>query len=184
MQCRRRTRHAWLVTAFCPSLSFDCSGKGKTMQRIVLALAAFSFGTFASPVVAQQANLPTSDQSMQSVPPEPPPPRYVPPPFPPMPRFRSGHSTRRHFSRHPAMRARHLAVRAHHRRSATHAAKVHLSHRTIRQCHAMNYRQIMRHHYCRALMKREIAAADHRHRATKRHKATAHRHKARRHRHR
>jgi len=60
---------------------------------------------------------------------------------------------------------------------------MHFSRKTIRSCHGMSYRQIMRHPSCRALMKQELAAPAHRHRATH-HKATRHKasaHNARRH---
>ena len=81
------------------------------------------------------------------------------------------------------------ARRTHHRR--THASRtahkaraaMHFSKKTIRSCHGMTYRQIMRHNSCRALMKQELAAPAHRHRTSHRaihHKASAN-HKIARH---
>jgi hypothetical protein len=56
---------------------------------------------------------------------------------------------------------------------------MHFSTKTIRSCHGMTYRQIMRHNSCRALMKQELAAPAHGHR-TIHHKASAN-HKIARH---
>jgi hypothetical protein len=142
---------------------------------------------------------------LQSVPPAPPPPRarYVapkPPPFPPMPRtapkkrstkavtvHRSSpkatarrHETSKHAATKHAASKRHQAASKRHdtRRARTVTpAKVHLSKKTIRQCHAMSYSQILGHKNCRALMKQELSAADQKHQASKR-KAKAAKHKA------
>lgn len=165
------------------------------MQRIALAWAALSLSILASPSPAQQAGGTAEAQLetryLQSIAPAPPPPRahYVapkPPPFPPMPRTepkkRSAKAVTVHRSnpkRHGTVKAstskgRHMASKRHQARSvATRPAKVHLSPRTIRQCHGMGYKQIMAHRDCRALMQQEISAADQSHHAAKRHKTAA-----------
>ena len=164
---------------------------GDVMQRIVLACAAIALGLVGSPSEAQQAqpgdvNSP-APPVQESTPPAPeayqlPPP----PPFPPMPSKRPSHrwvdmgdhhAKRTHRAskprHHQAARSHHKVKSSHHRRSAARPAKVHLSRKTIRQCHAMGYRQIMRHKNCRMLMKQEIAAADKKH-ASKARKAKSH----------
>ena len=118
-----------------------------------------------------------------------------PPPFPPMPSSRPSHRWvdigNHHASRaHHRARAAHApARRTHHRRAhasrTAHKARaaMHFSKKTIRSCHGMTYRQIMRHSNCRALMKQELAAPAHRHRTSHRaihHKASAN-HKIARH---
>ena len=168
------------------------------MQRIVMAWAALSLGMVASPLAAQQAGMtPAAIETryLQSVPPAPPPPRarYVapkPPPFPPMPKVqphkRSTKAATRHSSHtsRKAKPARHLASKPH-RTTSKHAktvrpAKVHLSKKTIRQCHGISYKQIMAHRYCRALMQQEISAANQQHKAVKRHRAATQRHSKKR----
>lgn len=145
------------------------------MQPIVLAWAALSLGILASPLAAQQAAgapPPIEARYLQSVPPAPPPPRarYVapkPPPFPPMPKTQPHKRSTKaapHHSSHTSHKAKparkHVASKRHqatgkskvkHTKSVR-PAKLHLSKKTIRQCHGMNYRQIMTHRYCRALM--------------------------------
>jgi hypothetical protein len=165
------------------------------MQRLVfLACAAAAFGIFASPLGAQQ-----SPPQQVNEPAQPPPapeaePLPPPPPFPPMPSARPSHRwvdmgdrragrTHHHArsTRHHARSAHHHVARPQHRRTHAHdrsahkARLAHFSRRTIRSCHAMNYRQIMRHDSCRLLMSQELAARAHRHH----HRAAAHR--ARRH---
>ncbi len=165
------------------------------MQRIVLVCAAVSLGIFASPVAAQQAD----NGSPPAAPASPAPDAYQlppPPPFPPMPKTDPHHrwvdtgSHRSATKHHSAARTHHQASTAHHSKArashskarahqaktrvhhpTTHAPKVHLSRKTIRQCHAMSYKQIMKHSNCRALMRQELAAADHQ-------RASAHRQKA------
>ena len=132
------------------------------MQRILFGCAAFL--SLASPLYAQQAP-PNQSVPEQPVPPESPPASSQPladlPPFIPPPRARlydnyrpASHHRAHRRTMHPSRRAHHISARRHH---STHPA-VHLSRRTIRQCHAMTYRQIMRHGTCRELMKRELRA--------------------------
>ena len=166
------------------------------MQRIAtLVCAAVALGMFASPLGAQQTPQQPIPEASQPPPPEaePLPP---PPPFPPMPSARPSHrwvdvggrhsshashraaSTGHHpaGTRHHAATSEHRRTHAHHR-TAHKARLAHFSRRTIRACHAMNYRQILRHSSCRLLMKQELAATA-RH-AKRHHKKTTH--KARRH---
>jgi len=168
------------------------------MKPVVgLARAAFALAVLGSPLGAQ--DLPggpvaqTEQPAPDMAPPAPPPQAEQlppPPPFPPMPSARPSHrwvdvgghhaSGARHSSRKAHARAKpskHRRAHAKHR-SAHKAKPMHFSRKTIRSCHGMSYRQIMRHPSCRALMKQELAAPTHRHRAA-RHKASAH--KARRH---
>jgi hypothetical protein len=161
------------------------------MQRVVLVCAALSLNVFAAPVAAQQAVPSAAAAPAEQAPPAPEPYSLPPPPpFPPMPKTDPHHrwvdtgghrsSGKRHHTaqtHHRAATAHHSKAKGHHskaraRRSTAHQPAVHLSRRTIRQCHAMNYKQIMKHGNCRALMRQELAAADH-HRRT-----TAHKHKA------
>jgi hypothetical protein len=56
---------------------------------------------------------------------------------------------------------------------------MHFAKKTIRQCHAMSYKQIMGHKYCRMMIKQDVEAKQHskaRHTSTH-HKKTRH-HKA------
>lgn len=171
------------------------------MLRLRLASIALILGVVAVPGSAQQS--PDQAQPSTYVPP-------APPPFPPMPNSRPSHrwvdSSGHHSSRpqHHATKAkhhtakpskhstksrhettksrRHKAGSRHHGEKA-HATKVHLSPRTIRKCHGMDYRQIMKHKYCRALMKQEISSEDSKHaRVSGRHghKAKSH-HRAKKH---
>jgi type IV secretory pathway VirB10-like protein len=171
------------------------------MQRfIMLACAALAFGMFASPLRAQQTPpgepAPPTQQVAQPMPEQvqPPPvpeaePLPPPPPIPPMPKARPSHRWvdigdyygRR--SHHHARRPSHHRARTHHRRTHAHrrpahkaSRALHFSRRTVRSCHGMTYRQIMRHSSCRALMRQELAAAAHRHRhSAHRHRAITHR---------
>jgi hypothetical protein len=175
--------------------AFARAEKGRNFMHrvVVLACAALALGMFASPLGAQQA---PAQQSMPEAAPPPPIPEAQPlpppPPFPPMPSARPSHRWvdmgGRHASRvsSHAARTHHRAARTQSRRTharhrAAHKARpAHFSRRTIRSCHAMNYRQIMRHSSCRALMSQEIAATAHRsHRAAHHHRTAAH--KARKH---
>jgi hypothetical protein len=164
------------------------------MQRLaLLACAAFAVGAFcSSPVGAQQTPreqlpVPVQQPTSEEVPPPPAPQAEpVPPPFPPMPRARPSHrwvDTGNHHSR----RSHPRTARAHHRRTHNSHRRhkpvptAHFARRTVRSCHGMTYRQIMRHGSCRSLMRQELAAAAHRHRhATHRHRSSGHRHRARR----
>jgi hypothetical protein len=49
---------------------------------------------------------------------------------------------------------------------------MHFSAKTVRSCHAMTYRQIIRNSSCRAMIKQELAAPAPTHRAN--HKSSAH----------
>jgi hypothetical protein len=157
------------------------------MQRIILGCAAFFVLT--SPLQAQQAPATQQIPEQTIPPPEIPPSTQAPtelPPFIPPPRARlydhyrpAGHHRARahqHRTVHHRRRAHHHVARHHHASRRV----VHLSKRTIRSCHRMTYRQILRHGACRELMKREL-------RASNRHLYASHRrssHHRRAHRHR
>lgn len=173
------------------------------MQRIVLLCSVLTFGICASPLAAQQAVPDKAPQQTQPTgPTEPAPPtqqstpdmQSAPPPFPPMPRARPSHrwvdvgshhasgrhvhATSSHRRRTEAShRSRHAdGPKASHRSRHEKRAETHLSKRTIRSCHRMSYKQIMRQSDCRTLMSLELAASHHRERrSARRHKGTAHR---------
>lgn len=136
----------------------------------------------------------------------------LPPPFPPMPSSRPSHRWvdmgEHHVSRgrHKAAPARHVSKSdlrrgrkklaaedhrslRHHgrsdvRRSHRELAKDRPSAKTIRRCHDMSYKQIMRSSSCRALMKQELSGLEHRDRPASHHrKSASHRHAVKAHRH-
>lgn len=153
------------------------------MQRIAFACAAFMI--LASPLRAQQAppdqSLPTLPE--QSLPPAPPPSQSgseLPPPFipPPPARVYADHHSRAHHrmtARHRARTHRHVTAR--HRATHGRHRSIYVSKRTSRQCHRMSYVQIVRHSSCRALMNRDLKAAEHRHSYASRHRRSAHHHR-------
>lgn len=108
----------------------------------------------------------------------PPPPPFVPPP--PARFYDTGHRmAHHHATRHRhATRVRHAAGprhgKAHHHVTQRHHA-VHASKRTIRECHKMSYKQIMRHSICRALMRQDLEVAEHRHHRSSHHQRATHR---------
>jgi hypothetical protein len=161
---------------------------------VVLACATLALGMVAAPLSAQQASgqteQPAPAPQAEQLPP--------PPPFPPMPSSRPSHRFvdvgTHHAGRahHRAGATHHVSAKRTHHRGRSHASRhaahkvqpLHLSRKTIRSCHAMSYRQIMRHSSCRALMKQELAAPVHGHRTSHRathHKASARHHRTRRH---
>jgi len=162
-----------------------CS-EGRVMQRLMLACTVLL--SVASPLRSQQSPPNQSIPEQAVPPPEFPPPSSQPasdlPPFIPPPRarlydndrpashYRAKASHHRAVHHHP--RARHSAAR---RRHATHRA-VHLTRRTIRLCHAMTYRQIMRHGTCRELMRRELRARGNRHHHASHHRSFSRHHRA------
>ena len=175
-----------------PGRPADFSGRigGSQMQPIlVLACASLAFGMLASPLAAQEAAQPVPQA--EQLPP--------PPPFPPMPSSKPSHrwvdvgAPRTSRARSKASPAHHASsakrnhkarssdkARTSHKATASHrsvrrAKPVHFSAKTVRSCHAMTYRQIMRNSSCRAMIKQELAAPAPTHRTS--HKATAH-HKA------
>lgn len=83
----------------------------------------------------------------------------------------------RHASHHKGKT--HHATKQQRAKSKGHAKRVYFSKRTIRQCHAMSYKQIMAHRYCRTMMKQELAAQPTHH---AQHRKAAHSRKSRRHR--
>lgn len=166
-----------------------------TMHRIVVACAALML--FASPVQAQQT---APDSSAPALPPSfvPPPPAKV---YGNIPRPHHGATTRhrsaeprhtaaRHATKHHEVSKRHEKSKRHettkrheakHQRSARHEharreerQSVHLSKRTIRQCHAMSYRGILRNSNCRSLMRDELAKSEHRTSDASRHHKSSH----------
>lgn len=169
------------------------------MQRVVLACAVLSFALLASPATAQQSgdSAPASSPAPEPYQLPPPPPFPPMPRTDPHHRWvdtgdhRSSAKSHRATRTHKASTAQRSKTRAHRSKTTAHRSKttahhskaraqraparpaaVHLSRKTIRQCHAMSYKQIMGHKNCRALMQQELAAADQRHRTT------AHKHKA------
>ena len=64
-------------------------------------------------------------------------------------------------SKHAASKPRHASSSKRSERTTAKTEKVFLSKKTIKQCHGMGYAQIMRNTHCRALMKQELAEADH-----------------------
>jgi len=164
----------------------NASKRGTIVQRIILACAAFML--MATPLSAQQA---PPDQSTpdQSVPPSQPPPESqpatdLPPPFvpPPPARFYDFHRPARHHGKahHTRSAHHHVARHAKTRRHTAHGHRraVHASKRTIRRCHGMNYRQIMRNGSCRALMRQELKSSEHRHRHVSHHHRSVRHHHA------
>ena len=170
------------------------------MKHILgLACAAFALGLLGSPLAAQgmaQAT-PQADQL-------PPPPPFPPMPSS-KPSHRTvtlggHHSSRSHVMKttaHKRLPARHVATsksrtshkasksaqaghrhKAASRRTAHKEQPLHFSKKTIRQCHGMTYKQIMRHSSCRALIKQELAAPTHKartgHKARSRHRSKQH----------
>jgi hypothetical protein len=82
-------------------------------------------------------------------------------------------TTRRHATKHhESTKERRTAKRTHARHEQREAT--HLSKRTIRQCHAMSYKQIMRNSNCRSLMKQELASSEHRPSHASRHHKSSH----------
>ena len=168
------------------------------MRRIVFACAAFMI--LASPLAAQQTPdepVPAQTTPGQTAPTSQPPPATpqseLPPPFvpPPPARLYDNYRSTTHHRPHPRAATRHATVRhsttRHHRAESRHAAArhhatrerqrpVHASKRTIRQCHGMSYKQIMRHSTCRALMRQDLEANEHRHTHASHQKRSSHRH--------
>jgi hypothetical protein len=182
--CRLLRRLAVAILASGSPGAFALAEGRTFMERaVILACAALAFGMLGSPLAAQQS-APQATQPPPEAEPLPP-----PPPFPPMPSARPSHR-RVDIGNGHASRVRHRATptrRTHaHHHQAAHKARpaAHFSRKTIRLCHGMNYRQIMRHSDCRTLMSQELATTAHHH-ATHHHKPAAHRarqhHSARRH---
>jgi len=169
------------------------------MKHIVgLACAVFGLALLEAPLAAQDAAL-ASPAAAQLPPPPPFPPMPSSRPSHRTVNLGGHHASRSHAVKSSARKARtathhasltkhraetskrvrsskggHSSKRAVHR-SANRDKPLHFSKTTIRQCHAMTYRQIMGHSSCRALMKQELAAAPAKHRTS--HKASA-KHKA------
>ena len=159
------------------------------MQRIVLACAALAFGILGSPLAAQQT---TPEQQPAPTQPAPTPDQQTtpeaPPPFPPMPKARPSHRFVNVGGELRATREHHRTVRSHHERAKARRQRAHAHHervappsrKTVRKCHAMSYKQIMRSDTCRALMKQELGAGE-RH-AKHKHDAGRHHHHRAKHR--
>lgn len=173
------------------------SARETMVQRIALACAALVI--LASPLRAQQIPrqqpVPAQPVPDQNVPPPPQPAPELPPPFIPPPPARA-YDDYRPRAHHHARAHRHATARPHARahrhqvarRSAAHGRHpaTHVSMRASRRCQAMTYRQIIRHGICRALMRRDLQAAEHRrarashhHRASRHHRVSRH-HRSRR----
>lgn len=153
------------------------------MKPIIIACAASLF--LASPLGAQQGQ---SIPEQTVPPPQPPPPSSQPPadlpPFvpPPPARLYDNYRPAAHHHRagaNPNSIRHHRVSRHHHATARRHAANraVHVSKRTIRRCHSMTYKQLMRDGSCRVLMRQELNAPERRH-----HGASHHRHSGRHHR--
>ena len=188
------------------------------MQRFALGCAILAFAIWGSPVTAQQAMPEQAAASTAQVPPQPQAePLPAPPPFPPLHKASPSHRvvdlskdyptrSRHHAknsSHHGTSSARHHAGSSkRHAKSARRATNskhraassrhvTHFSNRTIRQCHAMSYRQIMKNSNCRTMMQQDLEKSGHHkpaHRKTSHrksakatHKATTHHRTAKRH---
>lgn len=169
--------------------------EGGVMRTIGIACVALALAILPSPLIAQQAPPEQQPPPTQQGPVEqqlPPPSESesepAPPPLPPMPHSRhrrvdmsEHHSARSHrhattHKKHHASHPRHHAARSHHKAAHKHHRKVHASKSTIRSCHRMNYKQIMRHSICRKLMMQDLEAAERRHhRKAHHHHASHHR---------
>jgi hypothetical protein len=162
------------------------------MQRAALICAAIAFGIFASPVFAQQAPAeqpPTAQPNSQPPAAQPVQDNEPVPPFPHYPKAKPSHrwvdlgNAYGGRSRHHSSAAQHRSSRTKH---ATHKTKAHrgaarqatprVSAKTMRLCHRMTYKEIIRHSSCRALMKQDLATAAPRHHAAAKHRS---RHSAR-----
>jgi hypothetical protein len=172
------------------------------MNRIlVLACAGLSFGLLASPLAAQQlAEQAVQSTPAPPLPPNPsakPSSRWVDVGGPRTARApakaspaRHAASVKRDSKAHATSKSRsgkkdrpsRTASKSHKapsskatasRRHGREDKPMHFSSKTIRSCHAMTYRQIMRNSSCRAMIKQELAAPDVKPRA--KHQASAHR---------
>ena len=159
-------------------------------MKHIFVFAGLSLGLLASPLAAQEI----AQSAPVSVAPAPPP--FPPmPSSKPSHRFvdmgdhrsraRSKASPVRHASSVKRDRKAHTAAktRTHHttsknskssrthkaasRRAVREAKPLHFSAKTVRSCHAMTYRQIMKSSSCRAMIKQELAAPAHKDRASK-----------------
>jgi hypothetical protein len=169
------------------------------MRRATLVCIAIAAALAASPLGARQ--IVPDGQAAPELPAAPPPTSELPPPVPPtssepLPPFphyparaprehnpnyrRSAHASRHASPHHRATRHQHHAKGRHHGKSHR-AARQYFSKRTVRQCHRMTYKQIMRHKYCRTMMEQDLASTkQHRHHAHHR-PASHHHHRDRRH---
>lgn len=151
------------------------------MRRAALIWIALATVVLASPLTAQQT---TPDDMASPKQPLPQTSTELPPPFPHYParaprehdpNYHAPIRSHQHGESHRSGRTHHHG-KAHRRgRTHRHVTHEHFSKRTIRQCHSMNYRQIMRHRDCRVLIKQELEAAEHRDHHAKR-SSSAHRH--------
>jgi hypothetical protein len=170
------------------------------MNRAALMGMGLAMAVMASPLVAQQATPDEQAAPMQAPPPPPaselPPPTpgtstELPPPFPHYsaraprehdPNYHRPTHARQHRELHRRGKTHHSGQTRHHRalrhpgKAHHHATHEHFSKRTIRQCHGMTYKQIMRHRNCRTMMKQDLEARQHRHRPAHHH-SSAHRRK-------
>jgi hypothetical protein len=168
--------------------------EGKMMVRSVFVAIAALAAVAASPLGAQQQ--PAPPPASELPPPVPPASTEPPPPFPHFPtRAPREHDPNYHPGAHARgpshhrakvtkhhAKATHHHARAHHNaKRAHHSGRVYFSKRTIRQCHAMSYKQIMAHKYCRTMMKQDLAtAAPKRHHAARHHRSAKNRNTHRR----
>ena len=154
---------------------------------LVLASASLTFGVLASPLAAQQlAEQAGQSTPAPPLPPNPsakPSSRWVDVGGPRTSRLRAEASPARHAASvkrdskvHASSKSRsgkkdrpsRTANKSHKaapsskatasRRQVSEAKPMHFSAKTIRSCHAMTYRQIMRNSSCRAMIKQELAA--------------------------
>lgn len=154
----------------------------KIMRRAALMWIALATAAVASPLAAQQT-VPHEQASPSQPAPSPQTSTELPPPFPHYPaRAPREHDPNYHGPTHLRQhRASHHAGKMHHHGNIHHQSKTHhqtthehFSKRTIRQCHAMTYRQIMRHRNCRVMMKQELEASEHRRDHAHRHGSVSH----------
>jgi hypothetical protein len=181
-----------------PQLGRTAAGE-KIMRKKVLACIALAIALTGSPLAAQQSVPSEPPPASELPPPVPQRATELPPPFPHYParaprehdpNYRKSTHAKRSASTHQAKshhrstthhKAKtHHASRTHHKgKTKHHASRMYFSKKTIRQCHAMSYRQIMAHKYCRVMMEQDLdKAGKPKRRASTHHRSTRH-HKAR-----
>jgi len=150
------------------------------MRLFILAGAAFALAIAGLPASAQQ---PAPDAAPAEALPEPPPF----PPYPPEPSHRwvdmgehHARSSHHRASTHHRKSTHHRATRVHHAAHKRHSTRAHHSNarfstRTVRNCHRMTYKRIMRDNLCRAMMTQDLKKRRTRHHASKHRHAAHHR---------
>jgi hypothetical protein len=162
------------------------------MRRAALICTALTTAMAAAPLAAQQTP-PSAPPAHELAPPVQRTSTEAPPPFPHYPKAKprehdpnyhpstrtrstktSHHNAKTSHSSKTAhaSKASHQAKAKHPTKAQRHATRETFSKRTIRQCHAMSYSQIMSHEHCRTIMKQDLEA--HSHKAAERHSSAKH----------